>query len=223
MPGPEESIRTLPVQKALPSPTGERILMGIRSALKGEAQEQTNYFSHRGLIHEIHGKFLPWTEDIAMTLLRSPLPDRKFLSGHDQTVHQLSQLYQSRTWLAPTDPHIVFWIDKNFVIRDQRYQPKILLRNPQKPYSELRTIEEEFDPDDARVVKQNLVMALETGEPQHFRLHLLKGECLVTEDCISYPLNTGMVMNTTTDIRSVDVKNAQYYQLFGMDITSTAS
>ena len=223
MPGPEESIRTLPVQKALPSPTGERILMGIRNALKGEAQEQTNYFSHRGLIHEIHGKFLPWTEEIAMTLLRSPLPDRKILSGHDQTVHQLSRLYQTRKWLAPTDPHAVFWIDKNFVICDNRYQPETLSSRPQMTQGKLRTIEEELLPPDARVVEQNILMALETGEPQHFRLSLVRGQCWVTEDCVCYPLDREMVMNTITAIRSVNVSDSQILQLFGMDATIVTS
>ena len=223
MPGPEESIRTLPVQKALPGPAGERILMGVRCALKGEAQEQTNYFSHRGLIQEIHAKFLPWTEEIAMTLLRSPLPDRKFLSGHDYTVHQLSRLYQSRTWLAPTDPHSVFWIDKNFVIWDQRHQPEILSNNPQKTIGRLRMIEEELLPHDARIVEQNLVMTLETREPQHFQLTILRGQCWVTENYISYPLSPDMVMNTVTYIRSVDARNSQMLRLFGMESTTVAS
>lgn len=202
----EQKAKTLPIHKAIPGEAGELALLGIRAALEGERLNSIVQVEHGGLLHEMHRHFIPYTDEISVVMLRNPLNERNTRTHYEGTVQQLSNLYKSRTWLAPTDPHIVFWIDDNFVYRDQRYQPNILLRNPETQFSGPTKIEDEVLPKDAKIIEQAVLQALETTETQYCQLTILKQCCWVTEDIIIFYLNKNLVMSTVVYTKTICTK-----------------
>lgn len=199
----EDKAKNLPIYQALPGTAGELTMVGIRKALEGERFESIIEVKHRGLVHEMHRNFVPYTDEICAIMLRNPLNERTPVKYSPEIIQQLSNRYKNQTWLAPIDPDIVFWIDRHFVYQDQRYQPNIMLRNPDSQFGGPTKVEDEVLPKDARMIEGAVTRTLETREPQHIQLTIQKQCCWVTEDILYYALKKNLVMSTVTYIRSI--------------------
>ena len=222
-PAPEEKVKMLPIHKAFPKPTGEAIMESIRGSLRGKTESSRLNIPRGNQVHTMERTFSAWTEEVCMIMLRNVAYDRQSLRSIEISPLARSVLYKRKVWLAPTDPLIVFWINKDFLIFDARYQRNIMLMKPETQFCGPIKIEEELPEKEARIVEGAITRALEAQQPVHYRIELLKQCCLCTEDVWTYPIATDVVMNTIRHVRSICLKHEHQSTYFGIDVDSNFS